>query len=99
MIFAVARAREIYNISIETNDLTQFLLAVDRSYSRVAGLYDTLHPAVSDAVDRLSETSAVLPRRSACVAKWRTTRRVLGGKVIESFPEPAPPPEPGRATS
>lgn len=33
-------------ISVGTNDLTQYILAVDRNNTRVASIYDSLHPGM-----------------------------------------------------
>lgn len=52
---AESLARRVDFLSIGSNDLTQYLLAVDRNNARVAGLYDSLHPAVLHAAMQVIE--------------------------------------------
>lgn len=42
--------------SVGTNDLVQYLLAVDRANRRVAHLYDPLHPTVLEVIRQVAET-------------------------------------------
>jgi phosphotransferase system enzyme I (PtsI)/phosphotransferase system enzyme I (PtsP) len=47
-------ARRIDFISIGSNDLAQYLLAVDRNNPRVSGMFDNLHPAVIHEIHRIT---------------------------------------------
>lgn len=48
-------ARRVDFLSVGSNDLTQYLLAVDRNNARVAGLYDAFHPAMLRALMKVVE--------------------------------------------
>ncbi|CAK9884332.1 MAG: Phosphoenolpyruvate-dependent phosphotransferase system [Candidatus Erwinia impunctatus] len=45
-------------VSVGTNDLTQYVLAVDRNNTRVANLYDSLHPAMLNVLASIIHQSA-----------------------------------------
>jgi len=43
-------------VSVGSNDLTQYMLAVDRNNSRVSDIYESIHPAVIMALKQIVET-------------------------------------------
>ncbi len=51
-------ARRVDFVSVGSNDLTQYLLAVDRNNPRVADLYHTLHPALLKALKDIADGAA-----------------------------------------
>lgn len=50
-------AGQVDFFSIGTNDLTQYMLAVDRGNPRVSSHYNTFHPAVLRAIDHVIQTA------------------------------------------
>ncbi len=54
---ARALARRADFLSVGSNDLTQYLLAVDRNNARVADLYHSFHPAVLKALQQVAEAA------------------------------------------
>ncbi|MGL6028029.1 MAG: phosphoenolpyruvate--protein phosphotransferase, partial [Vibrio sp.] len=51
-------ADKIDFVSVGSNDLTQYLLAVDRNNARVADVYESMHPAVVMALKQIQVTCA-----------------------------------------
>ncbi|HEY8384909.1 MAG TPA: phosphoenolpyruvate--protein phosphotransferase [Porticoccaceae bacterium] len=55
-------ARRVDFLSVGSNDLTQYLLAVDRNNPRVADLYHTYHPALLHALKQIVDDASALGR-------------------------------------
>jgi phosphotransferase system enzyme I (PtsI) len=49
-------------VSVGTNDLVQYLLAVDRDNPRVAGMYSPYHPAVVRVLEHIAKTARAAGR-------------------------------------
>jgi phosphotransferase system enzyme I (PtsI) len=53
VILAEDFAKEVDFFSIGTNDLTQYLLAVDRGNKKISNMYNSFHPSVIRSIHRV----------------------------------------------
>jgi phosphoenolpyruvate-protein phosphotransferase len=80
--------REVDFLSIGTNDLIQYILAVDRSNRRVANLYEPLHPAVLTALQTTIEAGKKEGKRVAMCGEMAgdpLSALLLLGMGLEEF--------------
>jgi phosphotransferase system enzyme I (PtsI) len=86
-------ARRLDFLSIGTNDLIQYTLAIDRADHEVASLYDPFHPAVLRLVAGTIQAARKAGRAvSVCgemAGDWRATRLLLGMGLTEFSMHPA----------
>jgi phosphoenolpyruvate-protein phosphotransferase len=64
-LLAESLAREADFLSIGTNDLTQYTLAMDRGHPRLAARLDALHPAVLRLIARTAQAAHAQGRHTA----------------------------------
>jgi phosphotransferase system enzyme I (PtsI) len=86
-------ARRLDFLSIGTNDLVQYALAIDRTDHEVASLYDPFHPAVLQLVAMTIRAARDAGRPvSVCgemAGDWQATRLLLGMGLTEFSMHPA----------
>src|SRR5258708_16874788 len=85
--------RKLDFLSIGTNDLIQYTLAIDRADDRVAHLYDPLHPAVLNLIAGVIRTAQQYAKPAAGCGEMagdaQLTPLLLGFRLLHSSIHPA----------
>lgn len=68
-------AKEADFFSIGANDLTQYILVVDRGNKKIAKMYDYFNPAVVRAIKQVIEAGHKKASKSVCVVRWLVIRK------------------------
>lgn len=75
-------------ISIGTNDLTQYILAVDRGNQKISNLYDSFHPAVLRSIQKIIETGHRFNKKIGMCGEFASDPKavkVLLGMHLDEF--------------
>jgi phosphotransferase system enzyme I (PtsI) len=89
-------AREVDFFSLGTNDLVQYLLAVDRGNDEVAGWFRSLHPAVLQSISHTIEAArrasipAVVCGEMAATPTYAVLLVGLGASTLSMIPSSIP---------
>ncbi len=81
-------AQRVDFFSIGTNDLTQYLLAVDRGNEAISGLYDSFHPAVLRAISHVIDRAHAHGIKAGMCGEFASNERassMLLGMGLDEF--------------
>ena len=70
-------AREADFFSIGTNDLTQYILAVDRGNDKISGMYDSFHPAVLRAIKQVIDAGAAQGKHVGMCGEFAADKKAM----------------------
>jgi len=97
VLIAEDLAREVDFFSIGTNDLTQYILAVDRGNNKISALYNSFHPAVLRAIKSVVDAGAKYGKMVGMCGEFasneKATKLLLGMGLIEFSVSPPAVPE------
>ncbi|MFI3175592.1 MAG: phosphoenolpyruvate--protein phosphotransferase [Bacillota bacterium] len=88
VLCAEALAKEVDFFSIGTNDLTQYILAVDRGNQKISKMYNTFHPAVLHAIQTVIDAAHKYGKMAGMCGEFASDEEslpVLLGMGLDEF--------------